>query len=155
MKAQQINPLFQVAEIKVSYQPKFKACERPKIVQSKNAYDVLLSNWDQDKLQLCEQCYILLLNRANHVIGMREISSGGFSHTVVDPKMVFSIALKGCASGVILSHSHPSGNLKPSQADLTITRRLVEAGKLLDLEVLDHLIVTSNGYYSFGDEGLM
>jgi len=155
MKAQSQNPLFNVAEIKVSYQPKFKACERPKIVQSKDAYDVLYSNWDQDKLQLCEQCYILLLNRANHVIGMREISRGGFSHTVVDPKMVFSIALKGCASGVIISHSHPSGNLKPSQADLNITRRLVEAGKLLDLEVLDHLIVTGNGYYSFGDEGLM
>jgi DNA repair protein RadC len=155
MKAQSQNQLFNVAEIKVSYQPNFKACERPKIVQSKDAYNVLITNWDQDKLQLCEQCYILLLNRANHVIGMREISSGGFSHTVVDPKMVFSIALKGCASGVILSHSHPSGNLKPSQADLTITRNLVEAGKLLDLQVLDHLIITSNGYYSFGDEGLI
>lgn len=155
MKAQSQNPLFKVAEIKVSYQPKFKACERPKIVQSKDAYDVLLSNWDQDKLQLCEQCYILLLNRANHVIGMREISSGGFGSTVVDPKMVFSIALKGCASGMILSHSHPSGNLQPSQADLAITRRMVEAGKLLDLEVLDHVIVTRNGYYSFADEGLL
>lgn len=155
MKAQSQNPLFNVAEIKVSYQPKYKACERPKISQSKDAYDVLISNWDQDKLQLCEQCYVLLLNRANNVIGMREISSGGFGMTVVDPKMVFSIALKGCASGLVLAHSHPSGNLKPSQADLTITRKLVEAGRLLDLEVLDHLIITSNGYYSFGDEGLL
>lgn len=155
MKAQSQNPLFNVAEIKVSYRPKYKACDRPKIVKSKDAYDVLISNWDQDKLQLCEQCYILLLNRANNVIGMREISSGGFGMTVVDPKMIFSIALKGCASGLVLAHSHPSGNLKPSQADLTITRRMVEAGKLLDLEVLDHLIVTGNGYYSFGDEGLI
>lgn len=155
MKAQSQNPLFNVAEIKVSYQPKYNACDRPKISQSKDAYDVLISNWDRDKLQLCEQCYILLLNRANNVIGMREISSGGFGMTVVDPKMIFSIALKGCASGLLLSHSHPSGNLRPSQADLAITRRLVEAGKLLDLEVLDHLIITSNGYYSFGDDGLI
>ena len=155
MKAQIQNSLFMVSEIKVSYLPKFKACERPKINSSKDAYNILYNNWDQGRIEMKEQFYILLLNRANHVIGMTEISSGGFSGTVVDPKLIFGIALKSCTSGIILCHNHPSGNLKPSQQDLTITRKLVEAGKLLDLQILDHIILTKRGYYSFGDEGLI
>lgn len=155
MKAQSQNPLFNIAEVKVSYQPKFRACERPKINSSEQAYEVLISNWNMDKLQFCEQCYMLLLNRANNVIGMTEISCGGFAGTILDPKVIFSIALKGCASGLILAHSHPSGNRKPSLSDMEVTRRLVEAGKLLDLQVVDHLIITNNGFCSFADEGLM
>ncbi|RZL09095.1 MAG: DNA repair protein [Pedobacter sp.] len=155
MKAQIQSSLFMVSEIKVSYQPKFKACERPKINHSKDAYNILFNNWDQGRIELNEQFYILLLNRANNVIGMTEISSGGFSGTLVDPKLVFSIALKSCSAGLVLCHNHPSGNLKPSQADLTLTRRLVEAGKLLDLLILDHIILTKRGYFSFGDEGLI
>ena len=155
MKAQSQNPLFKIAEIRVSYQPKFKASERPKVTQSSDAYKVLINNWDRDMLQLCEQCYIMLLNQANQVIGMREISRGGFAMAIVDPKIVFSIALKGCACAIVIAHSHPSGSLKPSEADFKMTARMVEAGKLLDLVVLDHLIVTKNGYFSFGDEGLI
>lgn len=155
MKAQIQSSLFMVSEIKVSYQPKFKASERPKINQSKDAYNILFNNWDQGRIEMNEQFYILLLNRANKVIGMTEISSGGFSGTLVDPKLVFGIALKSCASGIILCHNHPSSNLKPSQSDLTLTRRLVEAGKLLDLLILDHIILTKRGYFSFGDEGLI
>ena len=155
MKAQIQSSLFMVSEIKVSYQPKFKASERPKINQSKDAYNILFNNWDQGRIEMNEQFYILLLNRANQVIGMTEISSGGFSGTLVDPKLVFGIALKSCASGIILCHNHPSSNLKPSQSDLILTRRLVEAGKLLDLLILDHIILTKRGYFSFGDEGLL
>lgn len=155
MKAQIQNSLFMVSEIKVSYQPKFKASERPKINQSKDAYNILFNNWDQGRIEMNEQFCILLLNRANKVIGMTEISSGGFSGTFVDPKLVFGIALKSCASGIILCHNHPSSNLKPSQADISLTRRLVEAGKLLDLLILDHIILTKRGYFSFGDEGLL
>jgi len=155
MKAQIQNSLFMVSEIKVSYQPKFKACERPKVNSSKDAYNILFNNWDQGRIEMSEQFCILLLNRANHVIGMTEISSGGFSGTVVDPKLIFGIALKSCTSGIILCHNHPSSNLKPSQQDLTITRKLVEAGKLLDLLILDHIILTKTGYFSFGDEGLL
>jgi DNA repair protein RadC len=155
MKAQIQNSLFMVSEIKVSYQPKFNASERPKVTKSKDAYDILFNNWDQGRIELNEQFFILLLNRANRVIGLTEISSGGFSGTVVDPKLVFGIALKSCASGIILCHNHPSSNLKPSQSDLTLTRRLVEAGKLLDLLIWDHIILTKRGYFSFGDEGLL
>lgn len=155
MKAQIQNSLFMVSEIKVSYQPKFNTSERPKVTKSKDAYDILFNNWDQGRIELNEQFFILLLNRANRVIGLTEISSGGFSGTVVDPKLVFGIALKSCASGIILCHNHPSSNLKPSQSDLTLTRRLVEAGKLLDLLIWDHIILTKRGYFSFGDEGLL
>jgi DNA repair protein RadC len=113
MKVQIQNSLFMVSEIKVSYQPKFKACERPKVKSSKDAYNILFNNWDQGRIEMTEQFFILLLNCANKVIGMTEISSSGFSGTLVDPKLVFGIALKSCASGIILCHNHPSSNLKP------------------------------------------
>ena len=154
MKAQTQNSLFMISEIRVSYQPKFKASERPRITESVHAYNILFNNWDQGRIELNEQFCILLLNRSNNVIGMTEISSGGFAGTLVDPKLIFAIALKSCASGIILCHNHPSGNLKPSESDLILTRRLIEAGKLLDLAILDHIILSSRNYLSFKDEGL-
>ena len=155
MKAQIQSSLFMVSEIKVSYQPKFRASERPKVIQSKDAYNILYNNWDHSRIELSEQFYILLLNRANNVIGISEISSGGFSATVVDPKLIFGIALKSAAAGIILAHNHPSSNLQPSNQDLIVTKKLVEAGKLLDLQILDHLILSKYNYFSFGDEGLI
>lgn len=155
MKAQIQNSLLMVSEIKVSYMPKFKAWDRPMIRSSKDAYEILFNNWDLNRIEMTEQFFILLLNRANHVIGMTEISSGGFAATVVDPKVIFSVALKCAASGLILAHNHPSSNMTPSDAELSITRRIASAGKLLDIEIFDHLIVSRNGYYSFGDQGLL
>ena len=155
MKAASNLSLFQVSEIKVSYHPKFNASERPKISTSRQAYDILHQNGDLGRIQMQEQFFILLLNRANNVIGMSEISTGGVAGTVADPKIIFGIALKSNSSGIILAHNHPSGNLKPSSEDLNITRKLVEAGKLLNLAVLDHIILTAHGFYSFGDEGLI
>jgi DNA repair protein RadC len=89
------------------------------------------------------------------VLGISEISTGGFAGTVADPKVIFSIALKACASSIILSHNHPSGNLKPSQADLNLTRKIKSGGELLDIAVLDHIILTSDSYFSFADEGIL
>lgn len=155
MKAKSNLSLFQVSEITVSYHPKFKAYERPKVSTAKDAYEILFNNWNLNKIEMVEQSYILLLNQANNVIGMSEVSCGGVAGTVLDPKVIFVIALKTNASKVILAHNHPSGNIKPSSADIIITRRLVEAGKLLELQVLDHLIVTRDRFYSFGDEGLI
>ena len=97
----------------------------------------------------------MLLNRANRVIGISDISTGGVSGTVADPKVIFGIALKANASSIILAHNYPSGNLNPSQPDVSLTNRLKQAGKILQLSVLDHLIITRDGYYSFADEGLM
>lgn len=155
MKAQQVNPLFQVSEIQVSYLPKFKANERPIVCTARQAYDVLINNWDMSRIHMQEQMYMLLLNTAGRVIGISLISTGGKAGTLADPKIIFSIALKAQAASILVAHNHPSENLKPSQADLNLTKRLVEAGKILDLLVVDHLIVTVDKYYSFGDEGLI
>jgi DNA repair protein RadC len=102
-----------------------------------------------------EEFWILLLNRANRVIKKTQISQGGVSGTVADPKIIFKVALEELASGVILAHNHPSGNLSASQADMDLTRKLKEAGKLLEIQVLDHLIVGGLKYFSFADEGLL
>lgn len=147
--------ILQVAEIAVSYHPHFKASERPKITSSLVCYEILRHNWNNNTIEYKEEFNILLLNRANNVLGIHQISTGGQAGTVVDPKMIFSVALKAGAASIILSHNHPSGNLMPSQQDQTLTKRLVECGKLLDINILDHMIVTKNGYFSFVDEGLM
>lgn len=98
---------------------------------------------------------ILCLNRANKVLGWAKVSQGGLSGIVADPKVIFQIALKSNGSSLILCHNHPSLNLQPSEADIHLTRKLKEAGLMLDLPVLDHLIVSSEGFYSFADEGLL
>lgn len=143
----------QVAEITLSYQPEIKLSDLPKITSSKEAYELLIGNWDQSKLQFIEQFKVMLLNRANKVLGIVNISTGGISGTVADPKLIFASALKANSSGLILSHNHPSGNRIPSHADSKLTEKIVELGKLMELPVLDHIIVTSEGYYSFADEG--
>jgi DNA repair protein RadC len=102
-----------------------------------------------------EEFWILLLNRANRVIRKHKISLGGVHGTVADPKIIFKTALEELASGIIVAHNHPSGNLTPSQQDIDLTRKLKEAGKLLEIQLLDHLIVAGKQYYSFADEGLL
>ena len=102
-----------------------------------------------------EEFHILLLNRANRVLNRVQVSSGGVTGTVVDAKQVFKFALENLACNIILSHNHPSGNRQPSEADRTLTRRLCEGAKLLEMTVLDHLIITSSGFFSFAEEGLM
>ena len=146
---------FEVAEIQLSYKFKVKPSQRPNITSSKEAYEIFLENWDEDKLEFVEQFKILLLNRANKVLGIYEVSTGGVSATIADPKLIFAAAIKANASAIILSHSHPSGNLKPSDADLRLTKKLKDGGMFLEISILDHVIVTSEGYYSFADEGLM
>ena len=100
-----------------------------------------------------EEFWIVLLNTANKVMAKHMLSKGGRAGTVVDVKILYEEVLSYKATSIILTHNHPSGNLKPSEADRSITKRIVEAGKLLDIKVLDHLIFANNGYYSFSDEG--
>ncbi len=111
--------------------------------------------WNENKIDFVEQFKILILNRANRVLGIVEISSGGVTGTVADPKLIFAAALKANACGIIISHNHPSCNLNPSRADEELTQKIKHAGKFLDITLLDHVIVTSEGYYSFADEGLL
>src|SRR5690606_29677708 len=142
------NRQFEVAEIQLSYKTKVKPSQRPKITSSKDAYSILLESWDEDKLEFVEQFKVLLLNRENRVLGVYQVSTGGVSGTIADPKLVF-------AAAIILAHNHPSGQLKPSDADLKLTQKLKEGGKYLEIPVLDHIIVTSEGYYAFADEGVL
>ena len=126
--------------------------ERPRITSSRDAFQViapLLTDLNH------EEFWVLLLNQANEVREKRRISSGGMTATVVDVRIFFRMALEAQCAGVIAVHNHPSGNLKPSQADITLTQKLVQAGKVVDVPLLDHLIVSERGYYSFDDEGLL
>src|ERR1035437_8776372 len=145
---------YNLAEIQVSYRTKVKASERRQIKTSKDCESVFREIWSSS-MEFKEEFYIILLNRANKVLGWYKVSEGGMSGTVVDPKLVFSIALKSLASSLVLAHNHPSGNLKPSTEDIHLTKRLKEAGALLEIPVLDHLILTNDGYFSFADEGMM
>lgn len=123
-----------------------------KITSSQDAYQ-FIGHKLADNIQ--EEFWVIFLNRANHILSSKCISKGGLSQTVVDPKIVFNAALEAKSSALILCHNHPSGNLKPSQADIALTSKLQSASKLLDLQVLDHLIITSSSYFSFADEGMM
>lgn len=144
----------QISEIQIVY-------KRPvltrTITTSQEAYNAFrqIASWNPNELDYIESFYALYLNRANQVLASRKISQGGFSQTVVDPKTVFIPALQVPASAIILAHNHPSGKLKPSQADLSLTRKLVDGAKLLDFQILDHLIITSESYLSMADDGLL
>jgi DNA repair protein RadC len=101
-----------------------------------------------------EEFWILLTSRSQKLIAKELVSKGGLSATVVDPKIIFGMALQHQASHIFLIHNHPSGNLKPSHEDLHLTKKLVSAGQLLDIRIIDHLIITNDGFYSFADEGM-
>ena len=152
---QQNFPSSNLAEINVTYSTKVKASERRKVASAKDAEAILREIWSKETIELREEFYILLLNRANHVLGWCQIATGGLTGTVCDPRIVFSIALKCLACSVILAHNHPSGNTQPSAADIQLTKNLSEGGKFLEITVLDHLILTAEGFYSFADEGLV
>src|ERR1035437_8078245 len=148
MKITPINPeLLKVCEIELVYKSKIKASDRIKIASALQASNVFMSSWDNDKIDFIEQFKLLLLNRAKRVLGIVEISSGGMGSTVVDIRLIFIAALKSGANSIILGHNHPSGNLKPSQSDIAITEKVRSAGKLMDIELNDHIIITSGGYY--------
>jgi DNA repair protein RadC len=147
--------MYEVAEIQLTYRSNVKPSLRPKINVSKDAYELLKENWDASRIEFVEQFKAVFLNRANKVLGILEVSTGGVSGTVADPKVIFVAAIKANASSFLVAHNHPSGNLSPSQADIDLTRKLRDGGKLLEIQLLDHLIVTVEGYYSFADEGAL
>jgi DNA repair protein RadC len=152
-----INNQNKVAEVRLTYKTKVKPSERIVIKQSKDAYDIFISGWNQDTLEYVEEFKILLLNRSNKVLGTAPISIGGTSGTVTDVKIILQYALKTNAIGIIVCHNHPSGNLKPSEADKRITMKIKEATKIMDMQLLDHIILIPGGseYFSFADNGLL
>lgn len=125
-----------------------------KISGSKSAADFIRQFYTDD-IEIFESCFVLLLNHANKTIGYAKISQGGITSTVVDVRLIAKYAVEALATGVILCHNHPSGNLKPSQPDFDITTKTKNALMLLDIKLLDHIILTADGYTSLADEGYM
>ncbi len=142
-----------IAKVQLIYNSGVPSAERRHVVGSKDAYDIFKAHWNADTIELFEEFQILILNRSNYVLGISQVTAGGTAGTVVDAKLIFQTALLCNATGVILCHNHPSGNLNPSHADLKLTKKLRSGGKLLNLSVLDHLIISKEGYYSFKDRG--
>ncbi len=142
-----------VSALELGRRRKFTLREsRPQIQSSQDVYQLMTADLMD---QPTEQFWVVTLNRSNRVLNKKAVSLGGVSGTLVDPKVIFKIALEELASGIILIHNHPSGNLKPSRADKKLTEKLVSAGKLLEIPVLDHLIYGDDGYFSFADESLL
>ncbi|MCB4807543.1 JAB domain-containing protein [Tamlana sp. 62-3] len=142
-----------ISEIHVSYSN--SKSEKLKIKNSQDSFNVLRACWSDDTIELQEEFKILMLNRSNQILGVYPLSKGGVSSTVVDAKLVFSVALRCNASSIIIAHNHPSGNLKLSEADKVLTQKLKTAGKYLDIDLLDHIVLVKNDYVSFADDGCL
>jgi DNA repair protein RadC len=144
-----------VTEVELVYKTTIKPSERPVIKSSNDAYNIFMNVWDENKIGFQEEFKVLLLNQGNQVIGVYNASMGGITGTVADPRLIIAAAIKGLSVSIVLAHNHPSSNLKPSRSDEELTKKIKEAAKFLDIKVLDHLIVTTEGYFSFADEGLL
>lgn len=150
----QLGKLKRPPKVRIVYSKKFKPSDRPKISSSEDAEEVLREIWSA-QIDFREEFIVLLMDRSNRVLGYQLISKGGITGTVVDIRLILAAAIKSLASGIIIAHNHPSGNLKPSQPDINMTKKVKQAGNTMDVQVLDHLILTKEGYYSFADEGIV
>lgn len=143
-----------ISEIEVAYRPLSTTILNP-ITQSKDAYDLIIREWDDNILEMIEEVKVIFLNRTNKQVGIYNLAKGGITGCVVDIRVILSIALKTLATGIILVHNHPSGNLKPSTEDKKITNELQKACEIMNITLLDHLIVTRKGFFSFADTNLI
>lgn len=142
-----------IPEIKISLKvDKFKKSELTSITSSKQGYEIFRTLFNADTIDWLEESIILCLNRSNRVLGYYKLSSGGTAGTMMDPKVIFTIALNCSASAIIVAHNHPSGNLTPSQPDIKTTGNIKKLGDMMGITLLDHIIVTDEGFYSFSDD---
>ena len=150
-----MKEITQVAEISISYKP--ITTYMPKVVTSLDAYVELKPFFSEDSISLQEEFLVMYLSNSNGILGVYKLSKGGITGTIADIRLILATALKAAACAIILCHNHPSGNLKPSNADVDITRKISEAAKLMDIRVMDHVIVSpeEKKYFSFADEGLI
>ena|SRR5665647_2896116 len=142
-----------IAEVQISYSSNIKAKDRIKITGSHDAADAFRAIWPA--YEHIEFSYMLMMNRQNQILGYHQLSKGGMTGAVVDVRVIFQVALKACCTSIIIAHNHPSGNLQCSDADRKISRQIKEAGAIMDIPLLDHLILTSDSFYSLADEGLL
>lgn len=141
----------QLPEITLKYTT--SGIQKTKIANSQDSYNLFKQMYDSDTIEYCESSIVIYLNRANKTIGWQKVSQGGLTGTVIDIRIVMATALKSGATNIIISHNHPSENLQPSEADNALTIKLKNACNILEINLLDHLIITNNGYYSYADEG--
>jgi DNA repair protein RadC len=145
-----------ISEVRLVYRTKVKASDRLQVKCSKDAFDVFMDSWDQDTIEHIEEFKLMLLTRSNKVLGIASLSKGGINGTVTDVRIILQFAFKANASGIIICHNHPSGNVQPSESDIAITRKVKESGNVMDILLFDHLIIVPEGkYYSMGDEGVI
>ncbi|SIQ19242.1 JAB domain-containing protein [Maribacter ulvicola] len=145
-----------VNEIQISYKEKVSTLKSPKIKSSQDTAKLLFEHWNENTIGLQETFKVLLLNNSNKVKGVYELSKGSITGTMVDLRILFAVVLKSLSVGLILAHNHPSYKLKPSEADIRLTKRIKKAAQFFDIMVLDHLIIAPNGeYYSFADNSLI
>ncbi len=143
-----------VCELIITYRR--TATKRVKVTSAEEAVVFARDNfYFPDVISYCEKFYALFIDRAGNIFAWKEMSSGGLSGTVADPRLIFQTALLTHSTSIILAHNHPSGSTNPSAADIQLTKNLCEAGKFLEIFVLDHIIITENGFYSFANEGLI
>lgn len=141
----------ELTEILISY--KNKNQDAVKVSSSVEVYNFILNHWDDDTLDIQENVKMLLLNSSNTILGVYDVSRGGINSTVIDLRLVLSVALKCLASSIILVHNHPSGNINPSEQDREFTKKIKSACKFLEIQLFDHIIITRHDYYSFADNG--
>ena len=141
-----------VSEIEISYRPAIGT--KPEVTSSSDAYLILKEYYSEKQIALKEYFVVMYLNQANRVIGVQKLSIGGLTSAIADVRLLFGTALKILATGLVISHNHPSGNTRPSLQDRNLTKQVKEAGKLLDIKLLDHLILTPDEkYISMADMG--
>lgn len=146
-----MNIDYKVAEVELSYKPTMK--DKHRIVTSTDAYKILLPTYKEGTISYKEYFKVLFLNQSQEVLGYTLISEGGLTETSVDVRVILQAALLTNSVALILAHNHPSGNLRPSSEDINLTKQVKDAAKLMRITVLDHIIMSSEHYYSFSDEG--
>jgi DNA repair protein RadC len=148
MKENSNDKLYKAAEVKLTYETRVKASERYRIKNAEDAAALFFKVWDRSTIEHVEEVKMIMLNRANRVLGVAHLTKGGLNGSIIDTRVILQYAIKANASAVILAHNHPSGNLGASEADIRITKTVREALKLMDIELLDHLILTYEEKYS-------
>ena len=146
-----MSSLCKVSEVKITYESNNTNKKKVRVNTSAKIYALMLKNWEQ--IEYRESFKILLLDVSKQALGINTVSMGGLSESIVDVRMILQGALLANAKGIVACHNHPSGNIRPSRDDDVVTMRIREAAKIIDIKLIDHLIITKDGYYSYADAG--
>jgi len=150
-----LKNLHNIPSIELSFKPKFKLRDRPKVSRSNDLYQILMDNWNQNTIGFIEEFKVILLNTSGIVLGLLPVASGGIGGVLVDIRLILVAAINSGASGIVLAHNHPSMNLAPSKADIDITNQIKQGAALLNIKLIDHLIISNDGYLSFADQQML